>query len=1079
MSEPNGEEEKTVVNLSVETQIDAICDEYEHQLKAAQHPNLATFIGRITIEDSYRLQLAKELIAIDRDYRRANGETVTPDDYSLGKEYSAIVKELFAAENSKIHSDAIDPLATIAMGTASNTFEIGDRVPYFGDYELIDEIARGGMGIVYRAKQISLKRVLALKMILSGQFASETELSRFFLEAEAAANLDHPGIVPIYDIGEHNGQHYFTMKFIDGPTLSELSSDLSGNFSKIVHLVAKIADAIHHAHQRGILHRDLKPGNVLIDADGTPLVTDFGLARKIEDAQELTQTGAVLGTPGFMSPEQASGKVVTTAADIYSMGAILYELLCGRPPHKEETVFDTLTSIVNNPPKRPREIDGSIPTDLELIVLKCLEKDPEPRYSSAAEFARDLRAFANSEPVSVRAPSPLEVVRSWINKNYGNLVWVPIIALVVGWVSGFSIWIATLGGDQGMRLETLNRFSGIAIVQLIDWRAWFWPAVAAFVFLLATIGYATARLVQTKNRAADLGAGLSVGLLTGLIAFVAGFGALFIAFMNNYSHDDHIIYEAAIGNHQQAREMIQAIYPELNASSDRNRIDMLTDKMVNHRNSSTLVGMWLGTPLCLLLFGITGVVQTLVAGPIIRRQSNWSGLLSYACFGLAVVAGFFIFGMELSMRVMYGAGAILHPLQPMACLLLVAVGVIGVVRQWPIYAQVLTTVAWMCLFLPFVYQSIQVVPAPQIAQRRHNINVILKRYRNDPTNRSHALAVARTYNDYGSYLRNAEWHEDATKQFQNALDYLERGNTVDELTPEEVNGYATAFYGLAQSALAQDKPAEAAKYFVQHARYVQPSAEAAALFARSIWLADEDPVQFISPGSAKDPGGWFKTARQLRQILQYRVNHKSELGGHAFEFSDREIIEGVLDRTQDISNSESWPTHRNQIANWLASQQYWNLYGPYPIRADSGEKQALDEIYGSQESLLSNQAPPKSDRKLLLYTGMRVELTDELGDVQGVVGYGLSKFELNEAQTVTLRLGSNDGVKVWIDGEQVHRNMVFRDHVEASDFVTVDLAAGEHSMLIKIVQGTSTWGFIVDAANSNGWPIDLWNVNRE
>lgn len=223
-----------------------------------------------------------------------------------------------------------------------------------GDYELLRVLGRGGMGTVFEARQRSLGRVVALKTVNSAEFASEEELSRFHSEAEAAARLDHPGIVPVYEVGQAEGRHYFSMALVAGPSLAQALRERTFTPQEAAGLIADLADAVDYAHRRGVIHRDLKPGNVLLDGM-SPKITDFGLAKRIDASQQLTATGQVLGTPSFMSPEQAAGKsdVVTTSTDLYALGAILYVLLCGRPPFESESVWSTLHAVINDEPVPP------------------------------------------------------------------------------------------------------------------------------------------------------------------------------------------------------------------------------------------------------------------------------------------------------------------------------------------------------------------------------------------------------------------------------------------------------------------------------------------------------------------------------------------------------------------------------------------------------------------------------------------------------------------------------------------------------------------------------------------------------
>jgi WD40 repeat protein len=318
-------------------------------------------------------------------------------------------------------------------------------VRYFGDYELLEEIARGGMGVVFKARQVSLNREVALKMILTGQLASAADVARFRAEAEAAANLDHSNVLPIYEIGEHLGQQYFSMKLVPGGSLARKVTELVKDPKAAVAMFVKVCRAVDFAHRRGILHRDLKPGNILLDADGMPYVTDFGLAKKVEGDSTLTQSGAIVGTPSYMAPEQARAeKGLTTGVDVYALGAILYELLTGQPPFRGPTVLDTILQVLDKEPAAPRMVNSKADRDLSLVALKCLEKDPGKRYESAAALADELDRWFRGEPILARPAGRGERALKWMRRNPGLSAGIgaAILALVVGSVAstGFGLW---------------------------------------------------------------------------------------------------------------------------------------------------------------------------------------------------------------------------------------------------------------------------------------------------------------------------------------------------------------------------------------------------------------------------------------------------------------------------------------------------------------------------------------------------------------------------------------------------------------------------------------------------------------
>jgi tetratricopeptide (TPR) repeat protein len=312
----------------------------------------------------------------------------------------------------------------------------GYRVRYFGDYELSRVLGRGGMGVVYKARQVSLNRPVALKMIRAGLWAGDEEIRRFRNEAEAIANLDHPQIVTVHEVGEHSGQHYFSMKLVEGPSLAERLEAYAAKPREAAKLVAEVARAVHHAHQRGILHRDLKPSNILLDREGRPHVTDFGLARKLEGNGSLSVSGSIVGTPSYMSPEQASGtrQGITTATDIYGLGALLYATLTGRPPFQADSVVETLRQVQEKVVEAPSRLNRKIDLDLETICLKCLDKDPGRRYGSAEAMAEDLERYEHGRPILARRTGPAERLAKWARRKpaTAGLLAALLAALVVG-----------------------------------------------------------------------------------------------------------------------------------------------------------------------------------------------------------------------------------------------------------------------------------------------------------------------------------------------------------------------------------------------------------------------------------------------------------------------------------------------------------------------------------------------------------------------------------------------------------------------------------------------------------------------
>jgi len=453
------------LDIDTARRIDAVCRRFEADWRAGRQPRIDDYLGDFALEGQAAPRAELEALSHELGETKEAGITTVGRAGSLPEPGATL-----PSTNSEIQSIAPDaPLTTLVPGEApasvhedatipprrDPTIELtplprdqptaavlGEtaamepdeaerlRVRYFGDYEINREIARGGMGVVFQARQVSLNRIVALKMILAGQLADETDIRRFYTEAEAAANLDHPGIVPIFEVGQHEGQHYFSMGFVEGQSLSQRIALGPLPSGEAAELIRHVADAIEYAHQRGVIHRDLKPANILLDRNGNPRVTDFGLAKKAQGDSGLTGSGQIMGTPSYMPPEQAGGRrgEVGPAADVYALGATLYALVTGRPPFQAATTTDTLLQVLGDEPVPPRRLNPSVPRDLETICLKCLEKEPARRYRSAAALGEDLRRLLAAEPITARPAGPAERLWRWCQRN-------PLVAALAGGIA--------------------------------------------------------------------------------------------------------------------------------------------------------------------------------------------------------------------------------------------------------------------------------------------------------------------------------------------------------------------------------------------------------------------------------------------------------------------------------------------------------------------------------------------------------------------------------------------------------------------------------------------------------------------
>jgi serine/threonine-protein kinase len=464
-----------------------VCAEFTSSWEAALKsgrdlPSVDPFLSRVSLAD--RSELQQELNEIHQAYSQRflqgvwMGATIDQKANTPCPESNATVDS--TERDSGIHDAASVPDSGATMehvssasvsgggtlngpGLPNAAFPVEEREQASGKikfahvpgYEIVGELGRGGMGVVYKARQVGLNRWVALKMVLAAAHASQHQLNRFLTEAKAVADLQHPNIVQIYENGSHDGLPFFSLEFVGGGSLDAKVHRKAQPPREAAHMVETLAQAMQYAHERGVIHRDLKPANILLTTDGIPKITDFGLAKRLAEDSGQTKSGTLMGTPNYMAPEQARGEIqlVGPLSDVYTLGAILYELLTGRPPFQGPTVLETVKQVTNDEPVPPSRLQPQVPHDLETICLKCLQKDMGKRYESARALAEDLRRFLSDEPILARPVSNWERLGRWCRRNPRVAVLVGTVALLLIVVAGGSLAFAYRLSEEKKRTE--------------------------------------------------------------------------------------------------------------------------------------------------------------------------------------------------------------------------------------------------------------------------------------------------------------------------------------------------------------------------------------------------------------------------------------------------------------------------------------------------------------------------------------------------------------------------------------------------------------------------------------------------
>ena len=957
----------------------------------------------------------------------------------------------------------------------------------FGDYRLDQEIARGGMGVVYRATQRKLDRSVALKVILAGELASEQDVRRFYAEAEAAAKLDHPNIVPIYEVGKQGETHYFSMKLIEGSDLRRSMNEVRARPREAIEILEKVGRAVAHAHQRGVLHRDLKPANILLDENWEPFVTDLGLARSTDGEGQLTRTGAVLGTPSYMSPEQASGQSdLTVASDVYSLGAILYEILTGEPPFKGATPMETIMSVLNDAPQRP-SINSTSDRSLDLVALKCLEKDPALRYTSAGALADDLGRWLRGEPLAVRTPSLALVARTWMRQNFGNAIWILVVGVLGGLISGYALWNATI--QREIALNTQFVYSQLpsadAPSYLFDWVTPKWmtvPLMLLSVASLSLLGFFTALLVKTKNSSADIVSGLAVGVISAVAAFFTAFATLSIVVSMSLA-DLNLLGLLGSAPPGETPLMVLDAYPEMEQLTRDEQISLLKTKLDVDRAQAIPRGLGLGLVACFILFVGAGVAETFIAGRILRKNSSLLRSLGeylFSAFPYVVVTAFF--GMHLAAAMIFGNFGIVLDLLTLGATACLAAGALGQYFKLRLPLRIVTfSLAVLGLGIFLVYDFTLV---PALARGRSKIEETQSKAEQFPDNPRVLYDAAAAYQTVGVDLYDGNRLNSAIDFFDASIHYLEslHPEVMDERLSEQL-GSAYGNKAVVFSNLG--KPSAAEETFrVASDKHRKNAGVQERLVTRMLDL-DLNPLvkRLFDDYQVTDPS----ELRVLKSIAFAEGWYQRDSPGSFDPNRHRETLDAVVIRLQEKIRTSELPDELLQrVGSRESLVTRWTVHSP-PAPSTQTDFDALQtrllqpsgETARKTSTVESRPAKSSIDpsAKHLEFESIDQQFVDlnrlfpEAGN--RTVAFAVGRIQSPTRQIVNFVIGSDDGFELWLNGNSVSSHEPSRPFVRRDDLFPAQLEQGLNEVLIRINQNQGTWGFSFQVESVEGWPADI------